>query len=156
MLRILKFWPRIWKLDRKLGYRPSKVWGVQDAPLRTYKRLKNEISTGYNTKIFNTLQKFYYRGSTCSNIFTYPDSTCQALALTSRPINWKNLNFFLISFILANFEILTSDLETRPKIRVLPKNFNNFKNLKNLLILRILKFWPRIWKLDRKLGYWPS
>ena len=56
--RILKFWQRIWILDRKLASWPSKVWGVQDAPLRRYKRLKNEISTGRNRKIFSSLKKF--------------------------------------------------------------------------------------------------
>ena len=33
-----------------------------------------------------------------------------------------------------NFEILTLDLETIPKIGELTKNFKNFKNFKNLLI----------------------
>ena len=48
--RILKFWLLIWKLDRKVWSWPSKVWGVEDPPLRRYMRLKNEISTGYNRK----------------------------------------------------------------------------------------------------------
>ena len=39
---------------------------------------------------------------------------------------WEKFKKF-INF--SNFEILTSDSETRPKIRVLKKNFKNFKNL---------------------------
>ena len=41
------FWPKT-----------SKGQGVQDAPLLSYKRLKNEISTGGNRKFFSSLQKF--------------------------------------------------------------------------------------------------
>ena len=57
-----------------------------------------------------------YRWWFFEKFFTYPVSTCKALALTSKP---KNLKIFLILFILMNFEILTSDLENRPKSRVL-------------------------------------
>ena len=42
--RILKFCQRIWILDRKLVYQPSKVWGVLDAPLRSYKAFKIQFS----------------------------------------------------------------------------------------------------------------
>ena len=42
--RILKYWLRIWIQDRKLGSWPSKVWGVQDAPLRSYKAFKIQFS----------------------------------------------------------------------------------------------------------------
>ena len=38
--RILKFCKRMWILERKLVYQPSKVWWVQDAPLRSYKAFK--------------------------------------------------------------------------------------------------------------------
>ena len=42
--RILKFRQRIWILERKLVYQASKVWGVQDAPLRSYKAFKIQFS----------------------------------------------------------------------------------------------------------------
>ena len=51
--------------------------------------------------------------SNSRNFFTYPDGTCEPLALTSKP---KNKIFVPNYFVLANFEILTSDLDTRPKI----------------------------------------
>ena len=48
-----------------------------ECSLRRYQRLKNEISTSYNRKIFHTLKNFYNRGSTCRNICSYPDTTYQ-------------------------------------------------------------------------------
>ena len=83
--RILKFCQRIWILDRKLSSWPYKVWGVQDAPIRRYKRLKNEISTGPNRKFFSSLKKFLLPRVICRNFFTYPDSTYQDLPSTSPP-----------------------------------------------------------------------
>ena len=59
--------------------------------------------------------------------FTSPDSTYQDRDLTSRPKNLKN---FSKIFIKANFEILTSDLEARPKIRVPTKKFKKIKKFK--------------------------
>ena len=67
-------------------------------------------------KISVVYKDFYYRGWFFENYFTYPDNTCQALALTSKP---NNLKLFSNFFILANFEILTLDLAIRPKITVL-------------------------------------
>ena len=117
---------------------PSKVWGVQDAPLRRYKRLKNEITWGYY-RTFSILYKyFYYRWWFFEKFLWYLDSTCQALALTSKK---KILNIFSNFFIKANFEILTSDLEIRPKITVQTFQslrgpgwpFWRYKQLKNVI-----------------------
>ena len=55
--RNLEFIFRNCKIDRNLGSFPSYVWVLQDPPWRRYKRLKNEISTAYNTNMFNTLEQ---------------------------------------------------------------------------------------------------
>ena len=78
-----EFWLRICKQVPKLSYWPSKVWGVHDAHLRRYKRLKIEISTENNRKFFNTFKNFFYRGSTCRNFLTYPDIIYQDRDWTS-------------------------------------------------------------------------
>ena len=42
--RILKFCQRIWILEGNVVYESSKVWGVQDAPFRSYKAFKIQFS----------------------------------------------------------------------------------------------------------------
>ena len=43
-----------------------KVWAIQDAPLRSYKQLKNEISRVGNRKNFSILQKFQLPMVSCA------------------------------------------------------------------------------------------
>ena len=59
-------------------------------------------------KLSVVLKNFYYRASNSRNFLSYPKCTCHAIALTSKPKKISNL------FVLANFEIQTSDLDTRP------------------------------------------
>ena len=59
---------------------------------------------------------FNYRWWFFEIFFTFSDRICEALALTSKLKIWNN---FFYLFIKANFEILRTDLDTRPKISVL-------------------------------------
>ena len=65
---------------------------------------------------FSVDKIFYYWWWFFEKNFKYPDSTCQALALNSKEKNLKNFSEF---FIFSNIEILTHELDTRPKICVL-------------------------------------
>ena len=72
-------------------------------------------------------KNFYYRWWLFESFFTNPYITCQTLALNSKPNNLNKISEF---FIFAIVEILTSDLDTRPKIGVLIKNLKNLKFFK--------------------------
>ena len=52
-----------------------KVWGVQNAPLRRYKRLKNKIYTGGNRRFFSILEFFTLLMVIFRKIFIYSDRT---------------------------------------------------------------------------------
>ena len=132
----MKFWHRIWILERKLGSWPSKVWWFQDAPLRRYKRMKNEISTGDNRKFSVVNKNFNFREWIFQNLFKISSYVLRIPILNFQDEKLKKCSTF---FIKANFEILTTDLHTRAKIRALTLQslgvqdapLGSYKRLKN-------------------------
>ena len=127
---------------KKIDQKRLKFDVVQDAPFRSYSRLKNEICTGCNRKNSGVLRFLYCRGSTWRIFSIYPGTYSQALALTSprcrgwplgKSIEWK------VDAVYQRYDHL--------KIQFyITGNRKFFRNMENIILSsEALKFFRIFW-----------
>ena len=107
-----------------------------------------------NFKNVNKLKKikFYFIFANFQTLISDSETRRKIAVLLKNFQNLKKFKKFKIFFIFDKLSNSDSDSQTKAKIMVLIKNLKIYNILLTFLFLRILKFSPRIWKLDENYG----